>query len=701
MYRHLVSAQQHCEDSAMHSIFTHICYELLYTYLLVQASQWHTIHSKQFAFYEAIDGGKSEDEDGLETIVYLFEYLFYHLHGIHVTLSPSSVDETPFIYFCTMLSDRLRAEPYLLNSYLRLLTAIASTSKTSAEAVYQLIDSAPSEHVSWAIMMNALNECQTLVERDGGQRSLIDTDLTGLCAMLGLMIQVMKNTMDCPSILSSIQGNTVHLCIRLLYQPVHVILKTQLVQFLTCVVDNPAYAKLVLQQMEVGHMIDDAHGLLYELDVVESSLQAYPLTLYFLQLITKLLQVLGVVQILESPVFPPILDFMINRVLLQAELRNYLPHRNGEKWELANEVLIFLRHVVQAFMTQWNQWDSKDKERHMELNSQNNGSNQGNQGSQRSQGKLYNQSDNWNNEIDRNHKDMSSQINSTNSTIQSRSNCSNVPQLVQNRFCEVITSILSNSSLIQKLFRFLDLVPGHSLLDLNILPTDCIAESSLYINSRLFDAFPAQLHLLETTVYFLGDMLQITTETISRLSLHVTALPSNFVSSIASQLLTDSNAILALFLCLSYDEIPSLQHGTLHALRLFCDQIRPELLLSLLDSRPYEMEKIRISLVTILRRVSFSKSGDNYEETCGEFLSLCEAYAKDSFPSITTTLLGIPAVFQQNGGNSDDNVFMTLLDFLNNVSLVANHIMLASQAMRLLWLLCSHHEVTIRQHFHS
>ena len=667
----------------------------MYTYLLVQASQWHTIHSKQFAFYETIDGGKSENEDGLETIVYLFEYLFYHLHGIHVTLSPSSVDETPFIYFCTMLSDRLRAEPYLLNSYLRLLTAIASTSKTSAEAVYQLIDSAPSEHVSWAIMMNALNECQTLVERDGGQRSLIDTDLTGLCAMLGLMIQVMKNTKNCPNILSSIQGNTVHLCIRLLYQPVHVILKSQLVQFLTCVVDNPVYAKLVLQQMEVGHMIDDAHGLLYELDVVESSLQAYPLTLHFLQMVTKLLQVLGVTQILESPVFPPILDFMVNRVLLQAELRNYLPHRNGEKWELADEVLVFLRHVVQAFMAQWNQQNYRDSEGHTDLNSQNNGNSQPNQV------KSYNPINSWNNEIERNHNDMSSQSNATNSVTQSRSNSSNVSQVVQNRFCDVITSILSNSSLIQKLFRFLDLVPEHSLLDLNTLPTDCIAESSLYINSRLFDAFPAQLHLLETTVYFLGEMLQITTETISRLSLYVTTLPSNFVSSIASQLLTDSNAILALFLCLSYDETPSLQHGTLHALRLFCDQIRPELLLSLLDSRPYEMEKIWISLVTILRRVSFSNSGDNYEETCGEFLSLCEAYAKDSFPSITTTLLGIPTVFQQNGRTSDDNVFMTLLDFLNNVSLVASHVTLASQAMRLLWLLCSHHEVAIRQNVHS
>ena len=128
LYQDVVCIHQHQSDGVFSTIITNVAFDLVSRYLLVQSSQWHTIHSKQFSLYESMEAGRQEDEDGLETIVYLLDYLFSHLPGLRIVLTGNSVEECTLPYFCTMLSDRLRAEPYLLNSYLRLRASIESTS---------------------------------------------------------------------------------------------------------------------------------------------------------------------------------------------------------------------------------------------------------------------------------------------------------------------------------------------------------------------------------------------------------------------------------------------------------------------------------------------------------------------------------------------------------------------------------------------
>ena len=530
----MVCIHQHQDDSAFSTIITSVAFDLISRYLLVQSSQWHTIHSKQFSLYESMEAGGQEEEDGLETIVYLLDYLFSHLPGLSIVLTGNSVEECTLPYFCTMLSDRLRAEPYLLNSYLGLLASMASTSQSSAEAVYQFIDTAPSEHVSWSIMVNALNECEKLIATDGGQRSLLNTDLTGLVAMLRLMIQVLRHTSNCPNILSSLQVNTVHLCIRLLYQPIHVMLKAELLAFLTCIASNASYAQLILEQLEVGHIIDSGaqQGLLYELETVEASFQAYPLTLHFLELIQKLIDVLGVSSVVSSAVYPQICSFVLHHVFAKYDLLSYLPTRSGEKWRLASESLAILSAIVSYFPAVCG------------------------------------------------------------------SSSSDASDLVQTRLCETVGELLSADSVIQKLFSLLHLAPSHSLLDYTVLPSDCIAESSLFVDSQLFDSYGAQLALLVVVVTLIQRLLEVSTESISRLGLHSATNPSALVTSLASQLLTDSHSTIALFLCATSLASPALQLATFRALRLFCDQVNQGMLISILDSYAMDVSKIRSALLT-------------------------------------------------------------------------------------------------------
>ena len=117
-------------------ILTSLVFETLVKYLQVQSSQWHTLKTKQFSYYEQTRSQTvPEKEDGLETLMYLLRYLLQHLPETVLVLTGSSVDECPLGYFCSMVADRLRAEPYLFNPYLNLLAAIADTSKQSADAV--------------------------------------------------------------------------------------------------------------------------------------------------------------------------------------------------------------------------------------------------------------------------------------------------------------------------------------------------------------------------------------------------------------------------------------------------------------------------------------------------------------------------------------------------------------------------------------
>ena len=626
----MVCIHQHQNDEVFARIITNVAFDLVSRYLLVQSSQWHTIHSKQFSLYESMEGGRQEDEDGLETIVYLLDYLFSHLPGLSIVLTGNSVEECTLPYFCTMLSDRLRAEPYLLNSYLRLLAAMASTSPSSAEAVYQFIDTAPSEHVSWSIMVNALNECEKLIATDGGQRSLLNTDLTGLVAMLRLMIQVLRHTSNCPNILASLQVNTVHLCIRLLYQPIHVMLKAELLAFLTCVASNASYAQLILEQLEVGHILDSGaqQGLLYELETVEASFQAYPLTLHFLELTKKLIEVLGVSSVVASPVFPHLFAFVLRHVFARYDLLSYLPLRSGEKWALASESLAILSEVFAYFPAVCGAASS------------------------------------------------------------------DAPELVKSRLCDAVGELLSTDAAIQKLLSLLQLTPTHALLDYAALPSDCIAESSLFVDSQLFDSYGAQLRLLIVAVTLIHRLLEVSTESISRLGLHASANPNSLVASLASQLLTDSYSTLSLFLCATSAGSPSLQRATFRALRLFCDQVNQGMLISILDSYPTEVALVRRAIISLLLAVLFTQRPEEVaNQAVHALLDWLLAYARAAFPSVTSLFVLEPQSLASGARSPGESVLGALLAFLNDPVLVAFHVQAGSKVLRLLWLLCSHQEV--------
>lgn len=630
LYQDVVCIHQHQSDGVFSTIITNVAFDLVSRYLLVQSSQWHTIHSKQFSLYESMEAGRQEEEDGLETIVYLLDYLFSHLPGLSIVLTGNSVEECTLPYFCTMLSDRLRAEPYLLNSYLRLLASMASTSPSSAEAVYQFIDTAPSEHVSWSIMVNALNECEKLIATDGGQRSLLNTDLTGLVAMLRLMIQVLRHTSNCPNILASLQVNTVHLCIRLLYQPIHVMLKAELLAFLTCIASNASYAQLILEQLEVGHILDSGpqQGLLYELETVESSFQAYPLTLHFLELVKKLIEVLGVSAVVASPVFPHICSFALHHVFAKYDFLTYLPSRSGEKWKLASESLAILSEIVSYFPAVCG------------------------------------------------------------------SPSSDASELVKTRLCDTVGELLSADLALQKLFSLLQLSPSHSLLDYATLPSDCIAESSLFVDSQLFDSYGPQLHLLIVVVTLLQRLLGVSTEAISRLGLHSSTHPSALVTSLASQLLTDSHSALSLFLCATSTGSPSLQRATFGALRLFCDQVNQGMLISILDKYPTEVALVQNALISLLFSVLFTQTPEEVaNQAVHALLDWLLAHARSAFPSVTSLLVFNLQSLSAGSLSPSESVLGTLLAFVNDPVLVAFHVQAASKVLRLLWLLCSHQEV--------
>lgn len=333
-------------------ILTSLVFETLVKYLQVQSSQWHTLKTKQFSYYEQTRSQTvPEKEDGLETLMYLLRYLLQHLPETVLVLTGSSVDECPLGYFCSMVADRLRAEPYLFNPYLNLLAAIADTSKQSADAVYEFIEKAPTEHVSWALMTNALNEGERLLHSDSAQRGLLDPDVTGFIAILGLFTSVLRHGSACPNIRSNLQVDTVTLCLRLLHHPVHVMLKAGVCSLLSCVACDTVYAQSILRQLELGRIVtaDSASGIAYELENVESPSQAYPLTASFLRLVLTVIHSLSPRVVLASSIFPSLFHFVLHTVFLRLDQRSYLPTRPGEKWTLGSLCFQFLSTFLTLF----------------------------------------------------------------------------------------------------------------------------------------------------------------------------------------------------------------------------------------------------------------------------------------------------------------------------------------------------------------
>lgn len=293
----------------------------------------------------------SDSSDGIENIVYLLQFILSKLPGLNIVLSGSDLEDNILPYFCSMISDRLRAEPYLFNTYINLLTAIAKTSQVSANSVYEFIDKAPSEFVSWPIMMGCLNEAEKLIHSENAQRGLLDQDLTGFICILDLITEVMKNTSSCPNIHGNMQVDTIQLYIKLLHEPVHVLLKSKILSILTCFAQNYSYAMMILTQLEYGRILtaDNSAGIRYELLQVETPARMYPLTTAFLQLLLQLTQTCSAATIVSSSCFPHVIDFVINTVFNEYDLRNSFPLRSGEKYKVASLCLQFLSSFLTIF----------------------------------------------------------------------------------------------------------------------------------------------------------------------------------------------------------------------------------------------------------------------------------------------------------------------------------------------------------------
>lgn len=370
LFKDLLSFHCHIEDTNFLFIITSLFYQVVYTCLSVQSSYWHTLVSKQFAMYEEKETASSAD--GLETIIYLLQFILSKLPGLQINLSGSDMEDNILPYFCTMVSDRLRAEPYLFNSYINLLTAIANTSQVSADSVYSFIDKAPSEFVSWPIMIGCLNEAEKLIHSDAAQRGLIDHDLTGFICILDLITAVMKNSSSCRSLHTNMRSDTIQMYIKLLHEPVHVLLKSKILAVLTCFAKDNSLAMTILGQLEYGRILtkEKNTGIRYELESIETPAGMYPLTSHFLRLLLQLTSSCSPYTVINSPSFPSILDYIINGVFLQYDIRNSTVFRSGEKYKIASLCVELLSVFMSIFPDVFG--DKKNQNNPNNANNQNN-----------------------------------------------------------------------------------------------------------------------------------------------------------------------------------------------------------------------------------------------------------------------------------------------------------------------------------------
>ena len=365
LYHDLLFIHSHYDDTNYLLILSSLFYDTIISYLSIQSTQWHTISSKQYTIYE--DEVNNANADGLEHIVYCIEYILSKLPGLQIILSGTELHDNIMPYFCTMISDRLRAEPYLFNTYIRLLTAIAKTSTVSADSVYSFIDKAPSELVSWPIMLHSLNEVEKLLQGETAQRGLLDQDLTGFIYILDLITAVMKNATSCPNILSNMQIDTIQLFLRLLHQPIHILLKSKILAVCTCYAQQPSYAMLLLSQLEYGRILtnDNTSGIRFEFTNIEAQAGMYPLTSEFLRFIIQLTHTCSIPTLMKSTCFPSIINFIFYCILNQIETRTNHPLRGGEKNEISCLCYQFISLLFSYFSTAYH--DKENPENHIIL----------------------------------------------------------------------------------------------------------------------------------------------------------------------------------------------------------------------------------------------------------------------------------------------------------------------------------------------
>ena len=306
--------------------------------------------------------------------------------------------------------------------------------------------------------------------------------------------------------------------------------------------------------------------------------------------------------------------------------------------------------------------------------------------------------------------------------------------LVEERAWLVTAELLRGGELLRRLLAIPQLELSHTVLSMKHLLSDCISDASVLVDFGLIDAYPCQVALLRQAMVLLSHLLTVTSETISRVGLrYQAAAASSLVSALASHLLTDSAATVALLLHLADASEPFLQLLAARILRLLADQLQTSLFLAVFDSFPAEAAAIRHACNDLAVATLFAARPDTFPpgaaqsdtqldaqsdmqsdaqidaqidapeevdgsrlraETCRVLLDLLVAHAAAEFPSVTSTLLALPqSLAAARQENSLQSLLGSCLTFLAYPALVCDHPVLAAKIARLLFLLCSHREV--------
>lgn len=257
--------------------------------------------------------------------------------------------------------------------------------------------------------------------------------------------------------------------------------------------------------------------------------------------------------------------------------------------------------------------------------------------------------------------------------------------------------------------------PSHTFID-HALPTDRIAESSMLIDLQLLDAYPFQVQLVQEMANLLLHLLQVTPEMISRLAIRPqTSRTSSLIPAMASQLLANGEVTMSILSQMTTATNPTLQLTILRILRLLADQLSGELFASLFAAHPEEAFSICSACDHLLSDVLSSSHRNrtldlatptNLPETasreaiqaeaCRVLLDLLVAHAEAPFPSPTSVLLSLPRSLQAARAIPPRMCLLnTLITFLEHPDLVYLHAVLAGKVVRVFFLLCSHHDVSI------
>lgn len=247
--------------------------------------------------------------------------------------------------------------------------------------------------------------------------------------------------------------------------------------------------------------------------------------------------------------------------------------------------------------------------------------------------------------------------------------------------------------------------PSHTVLGRHTFSTDGFSESSSYIDFELIDAYPVQVELIQQSMNLLRQLLEITPEMICELGLFSQTSKSSLITSLSSQLLTDSLSTITLLQNISYSNQPSLQLSSIQVLKLLIDQLDTNLIMTLLDSYPVEASTIRSALNQLLLQtlftytqsdLSLSPSSNPQSRSVQVLLDMLVAHGKQPFPSAISSLLLFPqSLSVSHVSNSISTLFNSLLTFLETPSLVAFHPLAASKIIHFIYLLSLHRDVGI------